>query len=148
MDPETARQIAYDSHIGSDTGGGVLLFEHVARVACAVPADARAVAWLHDVLEHTATGVEVLRRAGLTAEELDAVMVLTRPPAESFRQHVLRIAQAPGPAGPLARTVKEADVADHLAHDGPGTSAHPRAWARGLVKAAMRTNGKRLTLPS
>src|SRR4051794_13081399 len=53
MDPAAARDIAYASHGAQRTRSGECLVEHLERVAAAVPAHARAVAFLHDVLEHT-----------------------------------------------------------------------------------------------
>jgi hypothetical protein len=43
---------------------------------------------------------------------------------------VRRIAEAPGPAGRLARIVKLADLDDHLAHASIPPDAPPYAWAR------------------
>ena len=66
---------------------------------------------------------------GLTDVELAALELLTRGPGESYELDVLRIAYAPGPAGRLARTVKLADLDDHISREWvPG--APPYAWAR------------------
>jgi hypothetical protein len=142
MDPEVAREIAHYSHREDRTSGGTLILEHIARVAAAVPAGARSVAWLHDILEHSTTGVDELRRRGLTQTESDALMLLTRQPGESFELHALRVAHATGAAGTLARTVKYADLTDHLVHDSPSATAPPRGWARRHVEAAMLRKGE------
>ena len=102
--------------------------EHLERVAAAVPPDAQTVAFLHDVLEHTATSSLDLEALGLRPVELEAVGILTRGAAESFEAHALRIAYAKGEAGRLARAVKLADIEDHLAHD--RRSTRPYQWAR------------------
>jgi len=56
-------------------------------------------------------------------------------PDESFEVHALRIAHAKGPEGSLARTVKIADLDDHLAHDGLRMPQRPYGWARRHVAA-------------
>jgi hypothetical protein len=129
MDVISARNLARISHRGQSTRHGLSLVDHVERVAAAVPPDARALAFLHDVLERTPTEIETLRHDGLSELELTSLELLTRAPTESYELYVLRIAHAPGPAGRLARTVKHADLDDHLgrprALDDP-----PYAWAR------------------
>jgi hypothetical protein len=89
---------------------------HVRRVARAVPAFARSVAWLHDVLEWTPVGEQELVAAGLAPAELVALRLLTRGPGEAdderFIAEVRAIALAPGRPGAIARAVKRADMAD------------------------------------
>jgi hypothetical protein len=93
---------------------------HVARVAAASPADARAVAWLHDTLERTHLREQDLLLAGLSDDQLRALRLLTRhTPAghdEAYLAHVGLIARAAGRAGSMARSVKRADLRDHIAH--------------------------------
>src|SRR2546430_3981737 len=102
MDQRVARNIAHYSHTDDRDRFGEPLVEHVERVAAAVPDEARAVAFLHDVVEHTDTGFEEMISQGLTPAELAALDLLTRAPDESFEAYVLRIAHAPGPPGELA----------------------------------------------
>jgi hypothetical protein len=129
LDATTARGIACASHLQQRDRHGEIEIEHVARVAAAVPPDARATAWLHDTLEHSPTTLEELRRQGLGDVEAEALSLLTRPDAASYEDYVLRIAYAPGPAGRLARIVKLADLDDHLARRWtPGDP--PYGWAR------------------
>jgi hypothetical protein len=105
-----------------------------------VPDDARNVAFLHDVLERTEASADELEAQGLTPAELDAVLLLTRRPEETFEAHALRIAHAKGPAGSLARTVKLADMADHVSHDRVDVPGHPYGWAtRHVVAGQERT---------
>jgi hypothetical protein len=133
VDPATARSIAHVAHTGQRDGGGILLTEHIERVARAVSREAQAVAYLHDVLEWTETAVAALTSRGLTPRELGALRLLTREPGESYELHVLRIAHAPGDAGTLAREVKLADLADHVGRRYlPGDP--PYAWAQRHVR--------------
>jgi hypothetical protein len=129
MDSAVARNVAYYSHVQQRDGHGEPVVEHVARVAAAVPEDARALAWLHDIPEHSPTTTTELRGHGLTGVELAALDLLTRQAGESYELHILRIAYAPGAAGRLARVVKLADLDDHVARPwDPGDP--PYAWAR------------------
>ena len=131
MEPAAARAIAHAGHAQQRDRHGRLLTEHVERVATMVPPEARAVAFLHDVLEWTPTSYERLRAEGLSEVEAEALELLTRTGGESYELYALRIAHAPGPAGRIARAVKVADLDDHLDSAGalrPG--APPYAWAR------------------
>jgi hypothetical protein len=133
-----ARDIAYARHGERRDATGELIVEHLERVAAAVPGEARTVAYLHDILEHTDASPAELEAGGLTQVELQAVQILTRHRDESFEAHALRIAYARGPAGQLARTVKLGDVDDHLSRGGRTPSHRPYEWARSHV-AACRT---------
>jgi hypothetical protein len=136
MDVAVARAIAHYSHVERRDRLGELVVEHVARVAAAVPAEARALAWLHDVLEHSPTSVAELRGQGLTVVELEALQLLTRMGDESYELYVLRVAFARCEAGRLARIVKLADLDDHIAHPWvPGRP--PYEWARRHVEFAV-----------
>jgi hypothetical protein len=137
MDAAIARNIAHYSHVGQRTRFNEPLIEHVERVAARVGSDARAVAYLHDVLERTGTPISELRAAGLTDLEADALELLTRAPTEPFEAHALRVAHARGAAGRLARTVKLADLDDHLGHGQIPDGAPAYAWARRHVANAQ-----------
>jgi len=115
---------------------GELVVEHLARVEAAVPAGARGVAWLHDVMEGSGVTSFELQVYGLTSVELEALGLLTHVDAESYELYVLRIARAQGPAGRLARAVKLADLDDHIAHTAIPADAPPYAWARRRVAVA------------
>ena len=60
MDPARARALAERLHAAQRDRDGTPLIDHVRRVAAAVPRDARAVAWLHEALEHTAISEQAL----------------------------------------------------------------------------------------
>ena len=133
MEELVARAIALCGHVGQRDRVGEALIEHVQRVAGSVPEPARATAWLHDLLERTDTDPERLTAQGLSTVEREALELLTRGAGESFELHVLRIVHAPGRAGILARTVKLADLEDHILRERAGrVAAHapPYGWAR------------------
>ena len=137
MDESVARSIAHYSHLDARDRFGDPWIEHVERVAAAVPEGARAVAYLHDVLEQTGTPAAELLAQGLSPEELASLKLLTRSDLESYEAHALRIAWAVGPEGELARCVKLADLDDHLAHDAIPLGAPPYGWARRHIRVAQ-----------
>jgi hypothetical protein len=136
MDPQEACRIAYWNHRDQRTRFGDRVIDHVERVAAAVPPEARATAWLHDLFELTAVDRAGLQAGGLTAEESAALELLTHRPDEPYASYVRRIADAPSGAGRIARIVKLADLNDHLGHAQIPPGAPPYAWARECVLAA------------
>jgi hypothetical protein len=143
MDQEIARDIAHHSHDGQLTRHGSPMTEHVDRVAAAVPGDARAVAFLHDVLEKTDTRLADLRLRGLTPTERAALDLLTRRDGETFARQTLRIGEADGPAGAIARAIKLADLEDHIGQDG-GADDPPYRWARRHIAASQHRRNESL----
>jgi hypothetical protein len=134
-----ARAIAKRAHDGQQTSTGGPQFDHVRRVAAAVPKRARVTAWLHDVLERTALTIDQLRADGMSPAELSALALLTRTEEDDYRAYVQRIADAPGQAGSLARVVKLADLEDHLVYphvDSPSAAPPPYGWARRAILLA------------
>jgi hypothetical protein len=123
--------------VGQRSRFGDPVIDHVERVAAAVPADARATALLHDLFERCPTAGRRLRAEGLSRTELEALELLTHAPDEPYEVYVRRIADAPGPAGRLARTVKLADLEDHLAHPSIPATAPPYEWARQQLLSAQ-----------
>lgn len=136
MEARVARSIAHYSHLAERDRFDELVIEHVERVAAAVPADLRSIAFLHDVLERTDTPVEELRSRGLTSLELEVLELLTRAEGESYELHTLRIAWASGPAGVVARAIKLADLDDHICHPDLPDGAPPYGWARRHIAVA------------
>jgi hypothetical protein len=130
VEPALAHSIASQKHEGQRNRFGDPVIDHLARVAAAVPPDAKATALLHDLLELCPDASRQLRNKGLTRVELDALELLTHAPREPYESYLRRIAEAPGPAGRLARSVKLADLDDHLAHATIPSDAPPYAWAR------------------
>lgn len=137
MTERAARAIAKTAHQDQQTLAGTSLFDHVQRVAAAVPKHARVTAWLHDVLERSDLTIGQLRAQGASSVELSALVLLTRSEHDDYRAYVERIADATGPHGALARVVKLADLEDHLA-DSRGTSGStpPYEWARRAILLA------------
>jgi hypothetical protein len=133
MDPSVARRIAYANHDGQHTRFGDPLVEHLRHVAAAVPPEARAVAWLHDLFELSSLGPEHLRPDGLRPVEEMALALLTRRPEIAYVDYVVGIAHATGESGRIARVVKLADLDDHLAHNRDLPGAPPYAWARRCI---------------
>jgi hypothetical protein len=133
VNPSVARSIASVGHRGQRTRFGDSVIGHVGRVAAAVPAEARAVAWLHDLLELVPGARARLRGRGLTPVQARALALLTRGPEEPYESFVQRIVDARGSAGRIARMVKLADLEDHLAHEWIPPDAPPYAWALSCV---------------
>jgi hypothetical protein len=141
MDPASARAIAHALHGQDRNPSGRLVTEHLERVAATVPPEARALAFVHDIVERTDVSYERLRAEGLTELEAEALELLTRADGESYELYALRIAHAPGAAGRLARAVKLADLDDDLT-----APYHPRsppyAWARRHIAIARDRRGE------
>jgi hypothetical protein len=135
VSPRVAHGIARRSHVGQHNRFGERVLEHLERVAAAVPVEARTTAWLHDLFELTPVDRTQLRARGLTEVEELALELLTRRTQEPYDAHVVRIADAPGSAGRIARMVKLADLDDHLAHSRIPPDAPPYAWARRRILA-------------
>ena len=85
---------------GQRDRGGAQLIDHVRRVAARVPRHERAVAWLHEALEHTSISEELLAD-GLSVAELRALRLLTRDLDSRsdtiYVAHIERLARARGP---------------------------------------------------
>lgn len=138
MTADAARRLAERIHAGALDRYGQPLLDHVRRVVALTPPEARAVAWLHEVLESSDLGAAELRDAGVTGTQVRAVELLTRTPSADpadYDAHVRRIAEAPGRAGELARTVKRADLRDRLRHQAacPPTAPSRPSYGRALT---------------
>jgi len=149
VEPAIAHTVAIRYHKGQRNRFGDRVIDHVERVAAAVPPDARATALLHDLLELCPTVDRRLRGKGLTRTELKALQLLTHAPGEPYKAYIRRIADASGPAGRLARTVKLADLEDHLAHPliPPGTPRRTRGRANDCSPLVTRRRKPRRGQP-
>jgi hypothetical protein len=145
---ERARLLAERLHADDYEEDGTALLEHIRRVAFSVDADARVVAWLHEVLEWTAVAEHELLRHGLDSEELRALRLLCRAPdARSegvYLAHLGLIACAAGRSGRLARQVKIADLQDRCLHPRVRADGWSPPYARGLARL-MRYDANRAT---
>jgi hypothetical protein len=128
--PASALALAQLSHAGQRTRFGEPMIAQVERVAAAVPPKARTTALLHEMLGLSSSSRRKLRDAGLSRVELAALRLLTHSPGESYEVYVRRITDAPGQARQLARTVRLADLDDHLSHALIPAGAPRYAWAR------------------
>jgi hypothetical protein len=130
-----ARQIAECAHRGQHSADGRPYIDHVERVAKMVPSDARAVAWLHDVVEQSNLDQVTLVRAGASADQLRALSLITRDKTEqtdqTYLEHLSAIIDASGRSGHIARSVKRADLRDHLRHPAP----HSTGWRPPFLEA-------------
>ena len=102
-----ARAIAERAHAGQVDKAGKPYIGHPAHVAISVEGDkAKAVAWLHDVVEDTPMTFDDLRAAGIDDEVLAALELLTHDKTVPYMEYVAAIRE-----NDLARTVKLADLA-------------------------------------
>jgi len=115
-DPEPlvrlAESLARRWHAGQVDRVGAPYIEHpraVAGLLDGCPEAWRAAAWLHDVLEHTAATAADLTAAGVPADVVRLVEILSRRPGEDYLDYVGRVC-----ADPAAVRVKLADVVHNL----------------------------------
>lgn len=107
---DTARRLAEQHHAGQVDKAGEPYIGHVLRVAAGVedhgPA-AVAAALLHDIVEDTAVTAADLADAGIPAEVIEAVVLLTKTggPLDDYHARIR--------AHPLATAVKLSDIADN-----------------------------------
>jgi hypothetical protein len=141
VDVRTAERLARVRHGGQLNRFGEPIIAHVERVARAVPPEARALAYLHDLLERTTITLTELRAGGLTDLEHAGLMLLTHHLGQTYETYVLRIANAPGGVGRLARTIKLADLEDHLSHLRIPSGAPSYAWARRQIAIGRERGG-------
>jgi (p)ppGpp synthase/HD superfamily hydrolase len=118
-----AERIAREAHRGQVDKSGVDYIEHPARVAASVDGDAaKAIAWLHDVLEDTSVTFEQLLMDGIPYWIACAVDTLSRKSNETYREFIARI----GDSGPIVIAVKLADLRDNLRPGCPADMAEKR----------------------
>lgn len=138
-EPARARDVALVAHAGARDKAGKPYIDHPARVAAAVEGDAaKAVAWLHDVVEDTACTLDDLRAGGFGEAVVRGVDGMTRREGEAYLDFVRRAA-----ADPVARRVKLADVRDNMDLSrldglGPETLAAGQRRVREKYEPALR----------
>ena len=134
---EPPEQIAREAHTGQKDKAGNDYIGHVERVAAGVDGeDARAVAWLHDVLEDTDVTCCDLARAGIPQRIIDAVKVLTRDKCDTYDTYIGLVLSA---HDPLALAVKLADLNDHLTNPGCPDRLRPR-YEKALARLGEATS--------
>jgi (p)ppGpp synthase/HD superfamily hydrolase len=105
-----AKDIATKAHQGQKDKAGQPYITHPEFVASQVTSDeAKAVAWLHDVVEDTHITLEDLRNAGLPESVIEGVNALTKQGEEDYEGYLERVA-----ANPLAKAVKIADLKHNM----------------------------------
>ena len=107
-----AEALARRYHAGQTDRVGAPYIDHpraVAGLLAGCPEAWRAAAWLHDVLEHTDTTAADLIAAGIPAEVVRVVEVLTRRDGEDYLAFIDRVC-----ADPPAVQVKIADALHNL----------------------------------
>lgn len=104
---EIAEAIARKAHVRQVDKAGKPYIEHPAHVAASVEGDkAKAVAWLHDVVEDTDTTFDYLVAQGINDEVIEALRLLTHDKSVPYMDYVAKVK-----TNELARTVKLADLA-------------------------------------
>lgn len=108
-----AEGIARTAHEGqNEESTGDPYIRHIERVVDLVEGtDAKAVAWLHDVLEDTDIESDDLVKAGIPDNIVNAVMQLSRDPVRPYAEYIQDIKESDSY---LAISVKRADLRDHL----------------------------------
>jgi (p)ppGpp synthase/HD superfamily hydrolase len=105
-----AKDIAIKAHHGQLDKANEPYITHPEFVASQVTGDeAKAVAWLHDVVEDTSVTFDDLRAAGLSESVIEAVNAITKRDNEDYETYLARVA-----ANPLAKAVKLADLTHNM----------------------------------
>lgn len=103
---EIAKAIAEKAHAGQFDKAGKPYIEHPAHVAAQIQGDeAKAVAWLHDVVEDTETTFDDLLAAGISPQVVDALRLLTHDKSVPYLDYVRALKR-----NQFARAVKLADL--------------------------------------
>ena len=103
---ELAKAIAYAAHEGQVDKAGKPYIEHPRTVAGSVEGDAaKAVAWLHDVVEDTSMTFDDLRAAGIASEVIDHLRLLTHDKSVPYMEYIAALK-----GDPVACEVKLADL--------------------------------------
>ena len=145
MDAARARALALELHDDQRDPSGALLIEHVGRVAAGVDPDARVVAWLHEVHEHTSISEQTLLSQGVSTVELRALRLIAHDNMArsdtSYLAHVALITRAAGAGAGLARSVKRADLSDRVEHPAVRPDGWTPPYAAGLALLERAARG-------
>jgi len=103
---EIVLEIAKTDHTGQVDKAGVDYIQHPLSVASQVDSEEeKAVALLHDVMEDSDMTAEDLLAAGLPAEVVEAVEILTKKKGQDYQKYLAAVK-----TNELARVVKIADL--------------------------------------
>lgn len=109
-DLDKAVAIAARAHAGQSDKYGQPYILHPIRVMMRMrTGKERIVAMLHDVVEDSDVSSDDLRTEGFSGEVIEAVILLTKGPDQSYTDYVTRLAH-----NPLARAVKLSDLEDNM----------------------------------
>jgi (p)ppGpp synthase/HD superfamily hydrolase len=125
-----AEDIAREAHAGqTEERTGDSYIKHVERVVDLVEGDnAKAVAWLHDVIEDSPNTADDLIARGMPIRIVAAVALLTRHErTETYADYIQNIKDR---KDPLAIAVKLADLKDHFRPNCPARlrPRYENAW--------------------
>ena len=104
-----AQAIAIQAHEGQKRTDGSSYINHPKRVADAVEARLKPIAWLHDVVEDTRVTLEDLKKVGFPLYIIEAVDLLTHRKGEPNLSYWGKIK-----TNPDALAVKLADINDNV----------------------------------
>lgn len=105
-----AKRIALTAHEGQVDKAGTPYWHHSAFVANHVSSpEAKAVGWLHDVVEDSEWTLEDLFAEGIWSEVIEGVDAITKRTGESYESYLDRVK-----ANPLALVVKLADLTHNM----------------------------------
>lgn len=105
-----ALEIAKTAHAGQYDKAGKPYIEHPICVAEHVHGnEAKATAYLHDVIEDTEVNAEDLRKEGIPEIVIEAVLAMTHREGEDYMDYIERLKQ-----NPIAKEVKKADLAHNM----------------------------------
>ena len=103
---EIAKSIAHAAHEGQLDKAGKPYIEHPRTVADAVEGDtAKAVAWLHDVVEDSSMTFDDLQAAGIAPEVINHLQLLTHDKSVPYMEYIAALKN-----DLVAREVKLADL--------------------------------------
>lgn len=103
---EIAKAIAIQAHEGQLDKAGKPYIEHPRAVADAVEGDtAKAVAWLHDVVEDSSMTFDDLQAAGIAPEVINHLQLLTHDKSVPYMEYIAALKN-----DLVAREVKLADL--------------------------------------
>ena len=129
---EIAERIARKAHAGQlEESTGDDYIKHVERVVAMVNGDeAKAVAWLHGVLEDSDLSCLDFISADVPGKIIVAVVCLTRTGAVNYVEYIEQIINS---GNALATEVKIADLLDHLRPNCPARLRQFYEWALGRM---------------
>lgn len=111
IDPQLAKQLAHKYHEGQFRNDGVTPYIIHPEAVASKFSDPKfiATAWLHDVIEDCGVTGQDLLDAGIPAEVVEAVKLLTRTKQMNYLEAILRIK-----GNEIARQVKIADIQHNI----------------------------------